>query len=347
MTCAISPDTAARIPFGVQLLLTLLIEAGLLLGIVFGEISLPWALVSHVAVCMALGLTLFTPRSPQDAGRWKALLLMSVATLGVVGVVGTLFTWTLKKIFSRFSTPFDEWYYALFPSGVALSGGRAINTGRGVTIRNGTMTDLFKVAGMAEKELLLAEIARDYRPAHARCLQLALNDEAASIRTLAASVVARIEKTNTDRWLRMKSVAGKANADSWLTLARHLDAYSENGLLDADRQANVLDAARDAVDRALANQQNQREAIILQGKLLMKQGHNDEAVSLFDSLLAQGEHDAELLRYREEALFRAHRWSEMSGDWQSALGFDHLLEESSSSQWREYLGGRQNVFLLR
>lgn len=348
MRLLMSPDTLARIPFGVQILPTLMIEAVLFLSIYFDAANVLWALLTHLALCIVLALNLLTPGAPQDAGRWKALFLLSVATMGVLGVLGTLFAWSLKKCFSRFSTPFDEWYFALFPTGAALSGGRTLGEGKGVTIRNGTMTDLFKVATMTEKERLLAEIARDYRPAHARCLRLALNDEAASIRTLAASVVARIEKNCTDNWLRMKATAQRSDAEAWLELVRHLDSYSENGLLDKDRITDVLQAAREALTHVMANRQHEREASILLGKLLIKQGCHDEAIALFDGLLRQGETDAQLLRYRDEALFRAHRWSEMSEKWQSVLGFEHLLEEEpSSGQWCEYLSGHQNAPLLR
>lgn len=339
------PPVMARVLFMIQLVSTFFIETYLLAGIIFGAISASWALLLHALLCGALAITLFASKNIWDAGRWRALLILSVVTLGVVGLLGTLLSWVLMKIFARFSTPFDQWYYGLFLS-ASPSSGRV--TSKRVSIKNGTMTDLFKVADICEKERLLAEISRDYRPAHARCLRLALNDSSAPIRTLAASVVAKIEKSNTDDWLRMKADIQKKGVkdDVWFKLAQHLYIYAESGLLDADRQKDVLNAARDAVDRSLTSANNPA-ASLLQGKILVKQGNYHEAITLLDELSAIGGDDAAIARYRNEALFRAHRWSEISSEWQTSLAFDHLLEETSSSRWHDYLGGRQNVFLLR
>jgi polysaccharide biosynthesis protein PelE len=347
MNFFMSPSAATYILFIVQLVLTFFIETYLLIGLLFGSLSVPWALFLHVLLCGALASTLFTSENIWAAGRWKTLLLLSVAMLGVAGFVGTLVSWLFTKIFSRFSTPFDQWYYSLFLSTAPSNGQVALS--KRVHIKNGTMTDLFTVADIGEKERLLAEIARNYRPAHARCLRLALNDAAAPIRTLAASVVAKIEKSNTDDWLRMKADIQKKDIkeDTWFKLAEHLYIYAESGLLDADRQKEVMHAAKEAIDQSLAAKANNPVAFLLQGKILVRQGHYNEAIRLFDQMIARGDNSIAITHCRHEALFRAHRWSEISLEWQTSLTFDHLLEETSSSRWQDYLGGRQNVFLLR
>jgi hypothetical protein len=113
------------------------------------------------------------------------------------------------------------------------------------------LVDVLAGGGRAEKFDALNVISRRYTPAAAPLLKRALADPDASVRVLAATVIARQHDVHTRRIGALQTRAAAApdgSREGWAELAEARLAYAESGLLDSAR----ADAERASADADLA-----------------------------------------------------------------------------------------------
>jgi len=240
--------------------------------------------------------------------------------MGPFGAIGTLVTIGLTTVYRRFATPFDEWYAALFPEETLES---LVDTVCG-KVQNGSgvasFTDILAFGTLEQKQELLALLTKQFRPAFAPVLKLALRDSSNAIRVQAASAVAKLENDFTIKSLHLseslqegESVPlGKGDsarsaqgvAKRLLDLAVHYDEYAATGLLDADREVAAVESALKAYRRYLDLEPDNLRACASYGKLLLKTKALTEAKAWLASCLTREKPSSEILMLYMDTLFQ-------------------------------------------
>ena len=113
------------------------------------------------------------------------------------------------------------------------------------------LLDIVIEATTAEKLDALSLIAKRYTPALAPALKKALEDTDASVRVLAATVLAQLNNDHTRHIGALQNVTQATPTHaSWRALGEARLAYAASGLLDADRAQREADEGRACLARA-------------------------------------------------------------------------------------------------
>jgi hypothetical protein len=115
------------------------------------------------------------------------------------------------------------------------------------------LLDILIEGTTAEKLDALGLIAKRYVPALAPALRRGLQDTDASVRVLAATVIAQLHNSHTKRigTLQEAMLSGSAPA-AWRALGEARLAYAASGLLEADRARRETDEGQACLERANA-----------------------------------------------------------------------------------------------
>jgi hypothetical protein len=270
------------------------------------------AALAHAAMTAA-GVWCARRESDPRPARALWLLAVSYGGLGPLGAAGTLLSVTLGLHFDRRATPVDEWRRVLFPEQEedkdadlwALVGLR--RTDRPSTIA--PFVDVLEHGTLAQKQAVVALIARHFRPAFAPALRRALQDPQNAVRVQAATAVSLIEAEATTGALDLERQRAERPEDValLLSLARHEDSYAFTGLLDPGREQESRARAVDAYRAYLAARPEDVTACHELGRLLARLGRHDEALVCFEQALHR--EDAVATRiWLMECLFHLRRF---------------------------------------
>ncbi|MGH7583690.1 MAG: tetratricopeptide repeat protein [Gemmatimonadales bacterium] len=278
-----------------------------------GTLSLPSALAIHGAVVAVLAAWIYTLRWHGAGLRIASLLGITTAALGPLGPLGTLLTLGFYLWFRRGATPFDEWYFSLFPEpevSPALELYRDIVLGRDDRASErsiASFTDILVYGSVAQKQALIGLLANHYRPAFAPALHAALSHEDPSIRVQAATAATIIENRYAAQAERLNAAVNARPQDlgARLELARFYDDYAFSGLLDAVRQHDnrikTLELYKECSRLAPAN----AEIIGAIGRLYVRLGDDESARVVMEKI--QGTASPANLFWYLEVLFRLRR----------------------------------------
>lgn len=293
------------------------LEAVAALAIVRHPDTWPYALGAH-AMAASLAVTaarLLRHETPSPAGlRLTALLL---AALGPLALVGAPFTLLLTRLFQRSpqeadADRLDRLNGDLDPSPYDAEDPRvAAALAPAATIV--PFTDVLAEGTIEQKQEMLALIATQFRPSFAPTLNAALNDDDPTVRVLAATAAARIERTFLDTSMQLESAWADAPNDGAraLALARHYDQFAHTGLLDENRADESRTRALEMYQ--MASREQPRDTRIAESviRLLMKLGREDEAIGLFRPVMETEEPSPRLASWYLECLFRRRRFGEL------------------------------------
>jgi tetratricopeptide (TPR) repeat protein len=288
-----------------------------------GLVALVWAnrLPAWAAALAHLGATAaavgLAHREP-DARSARALWLLAVTfgAIGALGAAGTLLTIALGLHYDRHATPVDEWHRALFPEAEAdqdealwaLVGVRRSDHRTTVA----PFVDVLQHGSLAQKQAVVALIARHFRPAFAPALRLALVDPQNAVRVQAATAVSLIEAEATSQALDLERQRRERPDDLELLLriARHEDQYAFTGLLDAAREQDSRARAIGALRAYLAARPEDVAAWHQLGRLFARLGRHEEALSCLREALRHGG-SVETRLWAMECLFHLRRFGEL------------------------------------
>jgi hypothetical protein len=176
-----------------------------------------------------IGMTLFLPKGAAGAGAVSQ-------GMAVPGAEGDAMPSHLEAL-----------HNALLDGRLRLEGGHTVRPLLDIVIEGTT----------PEKLDALGLIAKRYAPALAPALKRALQDANASVRVLAATVMAQLHNGHTRRIGALQDAAQAApTAAAWRTLGEARLAYAASGLLEVDRANREADegdaclARADALERA-------------------------------------------------------------------------------------------------
>lgn len=273
----------------------------------------------HVALVGVLAAVVQPWR--RDGGRARSryglLLLPAVALMGPFGASGVLLSLAAYAAMRRRATSFEDWYLSLFDQAGETDVERLyerIVAGR--TAGGGdvaSFADILRTGTLAQKQALLALLARDFKPQFAPILLAALKDATPVVRVQAASAVVAIETQFTDTTIALKKAADAAadDFDAVLALARHYDDYAYSGLLDRERARECRAEALAAYRAALALRADRLDLRARIARLLLRDDRADEAADWLSRCRAEGYRTAEMDDWLLECFYRLRRWDDL------------------------------------
>jgi tetratricopeptide (TPR) repeat protein len=257
-------------------------------------------------------------RQETEPRRARALWLLAMAhgALGPFGTAGTLLSVGLGRYYDRRATPVDEWRRTLFPDAEedpdaklwALVDLR--NTDRPSAIA--PFVDVIEHGALAQKQAVVALIAKHFRPAFAPALRRALHDPQNAVRVQAATAVSLIEAQATSTALDLDRQRRESPDDPQvlLQLARHEDAYAFTGLLDPGRERESRGRAVDAYRAYVLLRPDDVSALHELGRLYVRLARYGEALECFEQVM-EHEDSATARLWIMECLFHLRRFGEL------------------------------------
>jgi polysaccharide biosynthesis protein PelE len=271
------------------------------------------------------------------------VLALSVAALGPLGVAGALIAFAFKRWFDRRGVSQD----AAWLSVVGAEAPKGLNLRKSKDLSSEVEDDPMVAAALeerpmasafadvldhgtpAQKQDLIAAIARRFEPAFAPTLKQAFNDDDATVRMLAAAAVARLENRYTDRAIRLEQrlLAQPDNADHALALALHHDRFANSGLLDEDRVQRAREKALQMYQQSGEHRVDDPMIMLSVIRLLVRLNREDEALAMFRPLVdAKGATPA-LTSWFLECLYRRRRFTELRRYSALLASHEHSLED--------------------
>ena len=290
-------------------------EAQALDRLLHGSEHLLAAILIHCCVLSALlGWLLILRRYKRDK-RAAALFFTLTAVLGPIGYLGACVSIMAWKIATSSSLEtLDEYYASLFgeKTDAVQDLYKNLIFGRekpGQCVSTRALIDVLRWGTLEEKYKVLAGLAKNFRPEFAPSLRFALASTEPTVRIQAASMVAKIEKSFTQRWLSLREQAQKdpTNSALCLELARHLDCYAHTGMLDRRREQEVRQQAAELFHEFLAANDDNKEARLALGRLLTRIGEYRDAIACLAPLLD----DARALSWYCQSLYGLGRFDEI------------------------------------
>lgn len=313
--------------FWLATLLALLAEAAALRLLLTGQ-AVP-ALALHGAAAVLLWLLAWRALRRGTGVRLLCLLALSVTVLGALGGLGVVIGTLALVLARRNATPFADWYRSIFPVEERSLSQQIFDSIRGgkeddaLATAVGSFVDIMRNGTSKQKQVVIALIARNYRPSFSPALLEALNDEDPSVRVQAASATAYVEHSLSQRLVELSRAAEEApeDADAQLALARHLDLYAISGLADADRSAALRRRAAEGYRTGLAANPDDHLLRLEFGRLLVRLGEPEEAVGVFaglaDEILL-----GEIAPWYAESLYGTGRLAQLRAFCARAYAFD-------------------------
>lgn len=251
-------------------------------------------LLWEAAAATALVLLLRTPPSRRrDALLLAALLAMAGGPPGALAGLGA---WLIARASpGRDGEDVTRWLATLAdgngPSGGRRAGDRVLD-GRAMVVEPAflaSFTDMLRFGDGPSKQELIAKLSKEFQPALAPALELALAAPDPMVRAHAAAATVDIGERFRHRRRDLEKELATAPGDPEATarLARHLDDYAYCGILDADSEAGIRADAIVRLGDWLALAPDEGEAVKRLGRALHRQGRHAEALAYFDMAMAR------------------------------------------------------------
>jgi len=253
------------------------------------------------------GIVLAVLRRRSADGPSTVLFAGLALSAGPAGALTALFAQIFHGLFKRGATPFEEWHRMIFLRDETERRDYRTASARRAGLLT-AYTDVFAFGRIEEKRTALERIAREFRPALAPALRLALRDPVPSVRVQAAAVIAELDAKGTERATRLRDAAEITGVGAnWSALGRHLEDEAATGLYDRDRSAAMRSEAIEAFGRALEADGEDPRARAALGRLLLAGGEAEAALAWFDQAAARQELSLEDARLRLDALLSVGR----------------------------------------
>ncbi len=267
--------------------------------------------VFHTSVVMTLGAYSEWCRRVGHDLRHPLILTVTTLATGPMGPIGTILTLSLTMWFAKATTSFEEWYEALFPrqkSDSTIELYERIQHGNENLHGDNMPTpfgDVLSFGTLPQKQKVISMIMKNFRPAFAPSLQMALRDSNSAVRVQAATAIAKIERDCMTTTLELHAAHQNAphDASMILRLARHLDDYAYSGILDPAQELDHRNQALHLYHAYLAIRPNDLPIRLAVGRILLREQHYQAAVDWFETSLEQGYSSPQLVLWLMESRF--------------------------------------------
>jgi polysaccharide biosynthesis protein PelE len=275
-----------------------------------------WTLMLH-----RFGLSLHLP----------PFLTIFTAVLGPVGIVGTLVAMSLYYLLKRSSTPFSDWYQALFPD----FENEKIRT----ILEKATSTkdlhmekqpvipfiDVLHYGTTQQKQAMIVLLIAHHHGKFAGVLRKALEDKDGSVRVLAAKGMTKIEQYYMKRNMELENQFREKKISSDTLLKSQImndDEYIYSGILDSIRETDIRIRTIKSCKIYLKNTPEDLHIRFILGRMLLRSGKEVQAAEWYEESLRQGYKSPQIFAWYFECLYRLGQLTKLRE--QSAIYFDEV-----------------------
>lgn len=315
------PQSRRQPRLGADFWLVALAAAGgetlLLHVLVDNTIGLGLFAVGHGLVVLIAGLWCWINRGRSTVA--NLLCLAATATMTAPGAWGAVLAGLALMVFRRRATPFEDWYAALFPTEAesrALELYRRLEAGQEGVSASTSLTafvDILRLGSPEQKEAVVTILSRNFRPAFAPALRLALQDDVPSVRVQAATAAAEIENDFLARSIELRRAAEThpEDVEAHVRLATYYDDYSYSGMLDPLREEENRRLALLHYREALKRRPGDLALEAAVGRCLVRSGDLTRAERWIARSLRRGLDDRGLFVWYLDCLFALRRFDEL------------------------------------
>jgi len=284
------------------------------------QADLQHIMLLHLGVSGLLLLWLVLTFLRHKTGPEPTLLALATLALGPLGS-GGYFLVMFGSYLPHYKKPqgFMHWYETLFREETKTSGqelfellemGRVRTEDSEVIV---SFTDFLAFGTPEQKQAILTLLAKNFRPTFAPALLEAINDDEATIRVMAATATAHVEKGFLEKSLAMKKQSEEKPDDfnAQMNLALLLDDYGYTGLLDPVRERENRISAMALYQRCASLAPNDARPWFAMGRLSLRGGDNTHAITCFRKAMSLGKSQIDVAVWLSEALFKERRFGEL------------------------------------
>lgn len=329
-----TPISPAEVLFSILLAVIIgCIDLWLALAAMDGTIP-AWLAVAIHLVIVAIGyvLTIAKSKAGMDSRASSTALLLLLFT-GFFGAIGVITMIISHLIFRQDSLTFKEWVNFIYPRPETTLGEDTFDD---IDLKVDEhpssydvlpFMDVMRLGSASQKREVINQVMLHFNPRYAAVLNLALKDNALSVRTLAATSVARLEKQLQQREQKLELVLqhSEQTPELLLAAARFYDDYAFSGILDSERKQRYIRQAYDFYQRYIRRRNNDARAAAWVGRLLVRSGQLEKAASWLKQLIDEGRSDGHILSWYLEVLYDLGRYAELRAFVQNYSGKLELL----------------------
>ncbi len=317
MSIAVNREPRLGPDFWAMALIVAAFETILLALLVHKAIGLGLFGIAHGIVVMVMAGWCWLHRGRSAVA--SLLCFAATATMAAPGAWGAIVAGLALMVFRRRATSFEEWYASLFPTEAesrALELYRRLEAGQeGVAASSSlaAFVDILRLGTPEQKEAVVTILSRNFRPAFAPALRLALQDPVPSVRVQAATAAAEIENDFLARSIELTRdiEARPDDVEAHVRLASFYDDYSYSGMLDPLREEENRKLALVHYREALKRRPGDLSLEAAVGRCLVRSGDLARAERWIARSLRRGLDDRGLFVWYLDCLFALRRFDEL------------------------------------
>lgn len=275
------------------------------------------ALVLHLVIVGIAFLFTFARRKTGMDTRASSTALIILLFTGIIGAIGTLVMIIAHIVIRADSLTFKEWFNYIYPRPTPTLGESVYD---GVALfsdehsRNYDVLpfmDVMRLGSPEQKVEAINQMVMHFTPKFAPAFHLALKDPVLSVRTLAATSIARLEKhlQSQERKLKVALSRAEQSPELLLAAAQFYDDYAFSGILDGERKQQYVKLAYDFYQRYLRRRSSDQRAAVWIGRLLIRSGQNERAAEWLKQMIDEGRSDVHMLGWYVEVLYNLRQFS--------------------------------------
>ncbi len=259
------------------------------------------------------------------------LLTLFTAVLGPFGAGGTLIVMGLYYWLKRSSTPFSDWYQALFPdfedAEIRTILDQAIST-KDLHLEQQPLVpfmDVLHYGTTQQKQAMIVLLIAHHHGKFAGVLRKALEDKDGSVRVLAAKGMTKIEQYYMDRNMDLENKyrKKKISGDDLMKLQiLNDDEYIYSGILDSIRETDIRHRTIKACKIYLKKYPDNLQIRFILGRMLLRGGKVQDAAEWYEKSLRLGYKSPQIFAWYFECLYRLGQLTKLRE--QSAIYFDEI-----------------------
>lgn len=332
-----TPISSGEVVFSLLMAIIVgLIDLWLTLSSIDGSISAGVALAIHLVLIM-VGFVLTFARSKAGMDvRASSTTLLFLLMAGPFGALGSIAMILSHLVFRQDSLSFSEWVSFIYPR-PEMTLSEEIFDDIDLKVDEHPrqydvlpFMDVMRLGSVEQKREAINQVTLNFEPAFAPVLQAALKDSSLSVRTLAATAIARLEKQLQTKEHKLEQILQHTEQTPELLLAtaRFYDDYAFSGLVDSERKEHYIKQAYDFYQRYIRRRSGDTRVAAWVGRLLVRSGQLEKAASWLKQLIDEGRSDGHILSWYLEVLHDLGRYTELRAFAQNYAGkLEQLLHD--------------------
>lgn len=283
-------------------------------------LPLPWFFLGHIGILGLIITWLFWLDKKRYDITHPAMLGLLTCVLGIFGAALCLCYYLLSLVYSKYATPFKEWYALLFPENHYTASNllyERLLLGKDDFSEKDEVVpfmDVMTLGTEQQKRKALEKIVRHFSPEFAPALLQATDDPSPTIRVQAASILATLEGSfsSTMHRLEKRLEIMPNHTQTLFQLAKHYDLYAHTGFLnDPQHQEALREKAIETYGKYLNLCPHDQDAKLYLATLYIRMGHIETAYRLLKPALLEKTVSSRLIWRLMECLFHLRRFKEL------------------------------------